>query len=644
MASLYKDSSAEEGTNIRGQGFCYLQALHCKTLKYTYSRLRNRDIFRQSISMTYRGKDTFSNIVGCASTFLIVTVLLGYSIILFRTMLMRTDVSWNLNSIQVDVTKESSPLIWTEEDPQFKFLWEVFQIPPNLDPNTDPFHYISTKYEHERVKHVNYTPTNLLAPDLDIRRVTNIPINDCSTTFPTTDDYKMNQTMSVRQCPVLTGFGLHGRWGVGEDHSGIVFDFSTCPFGNNYTNCADQAEIDQYIDKIPITMHLNNRYVDLNDIENPIKRYYDKEYRFQFRKDKIQRVHMKLRKHEVILEDSFFPFPWNSEPIYFNSIEDFEIFEEDSFSGLIRIEIVRDSQVDQHRRRVLNFLEVTGILGGIFELFEVCFGVLIGFYSSFMFRRKIYKDILKCERKFQAMQKSISELEKKVSSSHNSRGDSRQQQSKDLQEGQMKATLKAADMPPAAEPNSEVFKRGAAVIKDHEEAKARQLGHEDEKQHQDEHERMQRHRLRSELDDHPFRMFELVGNHRKSQIINDEEEDSSSDAFAASAKELGNEMAKFSNSLDCLNIVYSIKTLRAQTAYLLSKDPDYSEALKANPSLEVDFENIYASNQRHKVSPAYENPDQIRNPKNDQPNSMIQLGKSLPERAHPYMALCSQKP
>jgi len=59
----------------------------------------------------------------------------------------------------------------------------------------------------------------------------------------------------------------------------------------------------------------------------------------------------------------------------------------------LSIKISLSSQKVQYRRKVLTFFEVTGFLGGIFEIFEVTFGSIIGIISFYSFKRNIIKQI-----------------------------------------------------------------------------------------------------------------------------------------------------------------------------------------------------------------------------------------------------------
>ena len=55
----------------------------------------------------------------------------------------------------------------------------------------------------------------------------------------------------------------------------------------------------------------------------------------------------------------------------------------------IKMYINLDDKIDQHSRRVLNILEVTGVLEGLFEIFKLDLRIILGFYASISFKRDI---------------------------------------------------------------------------------------------------------------------------------------------------------------------------------------------------------------------------------------------------------------
>jgi hypothetical protein len=64
--------------------------------------------------------------------------------------------------------------------------------------------------------------------------------------------------------------------------------------------------------------------------------------------------------------------------------------------------------------KVYNIFELTGTLGGIFEVFDLFFGFILGSISSYMFRKDLKKDILKSEKEYLSIKLSLEELRKDI--------------------------------------------------------------------------------------------------------------------------------------------------------------------------------------------------------------------------------------
>ena len=75
-----------------------------------------------------------------------------------------------------------------------------------------------------------------------------------------------------------------------------------------------------------------------------------------------------------------------------------------------KLRIVISSNKFQYKCKVLNFLEVTGIIGGLFELFEVVFGIIIGIVSSYSLRGQLIEEIKINKKKNQILEKELDQL------------------------------------------------------------------------------------------------------------------------------------------------------------------------------------------------------------------------------------------
>lgn len=85
--------------------------------------------------------------------------------------------------------------------------------------------------------------------------------------------------------------------------------------------------------------------------------------------------------------------------------------------GLLTLTILVDfrlsAKIDQYRRSVLSLLEVTGILGGIFEVFDIVFGSCIGFVTAYFFKNELHERINQSYDEIEALKLKIQTLEQK---------------------------------------------------------------------------------------------------------------------------------------------------------------------------------------------------------------------------------------
>ncbi|CAI2361106.1 unnamed protein product [Moneuplotes crassus] len=562
---------------------------------WTLEKIKNLDMFKQSVNLTFRGKTHFSNTLGALSTLVACLTLLGYGIVLFRIMFKRTNVSWNHNSVYTNLAEDHSGTIWGEDDPEFKVFWSA------LDTNSLP-----EGYEMEQLGISNFY-------SFSSDNKNNV---SCANSFYTVHDKMYPNGEVTPSCPQLAGQTLQGRFGSGQNYRDLTFKFEPCMEYEDHP-CVPQNEMAPILKRSTVMIHLMNRYVDLNDIDNPIKKFYDDEIFLNFKQNKNLKVELKMRQHEVILEDGLFPTFSDPDPIYFNSIEDYSLTEEEVedpgyFWGTISVRIRKDSQIDQHRRKVLNFLEVTGILGGFFEVFEIGIGVIIGLYSSHMFKKSLHDDIRKYEEKFKEMDSCITKLESKIQKSN------QRQQENNLSRAAPPAKLRKKSQLNVSNINYEPDNEDEE-LKILEEVKQR-VNNEESKDFNMEPDVVEERKI--EYTRTKFPTFGLPTFGLLSQQGEDEENDEGYKSSRCCPKFMGAsktdmEVERMKESLGCLNIIYMIKVLRRQMQYLLLRDPDYQTHLESNPGLHFD----------HASQPSYKFP---------QPDSVVALARARPERVLPY--------
>ena len=134
------------------------------TLRWSYSRLKKRDMFKQSISLTHNGEERVSSIIGTLSTILILIIAAVYGVYFTSKMLTRSEVAWNKNTKRVDWSQTNETLVLTEDDPKIQYIWDA------TGTTGTTLNFINHAHAHHR--HLDYVG------DTEEAITTNIPLVD----------------------------------------------------------------------------------------------------------------------------------------------------------------------------------------------------------------------------------------------------------------------------------------------------------------------------------------------------------------------------------------------------------------------------------------------------------------------------------
>ena len=143
-----------------------------------------------------------------------------------------------------------------------------------------------------------------------------------------------------------------------------------------------------------------------------------------------RKINTYLELHEVTLEDTLlfsltepetisFYKVWEKTSIY--TSEFFNFLEEGEHSKEpIHFYFTLSNEIFQHQRKIMNVLEISGFLGGIFEIFEIIFGFCIGTISSFSFKKTIISEIKQSKLQYLQIKHQLEQLKLKQSVEANS--------------------------------------------------------------------------------------------------------------------------------------------------------------------------------------------------------------------------------
>lgn len=173
-------------------------------------------------------------------------------------------------------------------------------------------------------------------------------------------------------------------------------------------------------------MLVKSKYVDLYDISNPIKEYIERIDTVKFHNQVLKETQIFIEQIEFTSDNSF-PISFaDPKPVKFNKVCDRESHDysqmidiDPEFPGLhtqpYHINIALSQKSYQYNRRIFSLLELTGILGGIFEVYEVSLSLLFGLLYSYFSKRSLLKQIMSNNEELQKTKEELEKLKKIIS-------------------------------------------------------------------------------------------------------------------------------------------------------------------------------------------------------------------------------------
>lgn len=490
-----------------------------RSLKWSYDRIKQRDFFRQSVSLTYKGEESYALFLNGWISSVIMISLLVYGIILAIKMFKYSEVDWNQNTEVVDLLTDSRSYKVKESDKAhimltFRMLNSTLDSSYKFTKLIIPYFWVEHGYKHEN---------GTFMVDQEF-----IPIKEYSCTeenFP--DFYRIinnTSTLSTENHYERIWFNLADYEFGGAYESPLYYKLLNiavypCYWWEDGSDCMSKSASLNILYNTLVTVSGVLKSVTLNDIDNPIRWTVAEFGRYMLKANTDQRYLVKMQRIEATLEDSLISYypPDKELSILTLGKGSFSTVDYADNSGItgIQIGITLGSDIRQFHRKVYNIFELIGTLGGIFEVFDLFFGFILGSLSGYMFKRDLKNNILRAETQYQELKAMIEELKKEVHSEPNqSEDDSKQEESKHL-------------------------------IEENKVGVNRRSQYEDKNQSAD-----------IELSD--LNLNKIRSNPAKIPTMKDVKLDD------------------FSMGLDWVEIVYNIKTLRQQVAYLLERDKIYT--------------------------------------------------------------------
>ena len=141
-----------------------------------------------------------------------------------------------------------------------------------------------------------------------------------------------------------------------------------------------------------------NSYVDFDDYENTIKTYIDDRFVYRVNPGFYRESHLNLRSNHVKLADDFLQIG-DTQDQQFYSVETFA--NDFIFSNLgpyVSVFLNMEEREDTYERTVFSFFDLTGLVGGVFEILELAGGLFVSIFAHRLFMFSMLKDLYQVQK------------------------------------------------------------------------------------------------------------------------------------------------------------------------------------------------------------------------------------------------------
>jgi hypothetical protein len=138
-----------------------------------------------------------------------------------------------------------------------------------------------------------------------------------------------------------------------------------------------------------LAISYSNNYFDFEDIDNPVKSYIDSPEYMYYPQSGKKTLFINIRKNRYSLNDNL--VYGEEEESSFLSFENAKLLDQNPEGLGFTIDFKVDSQIDYYERKIFDFIEMSGILGGFFGTAKLVLGFLVGIYSKVSMNKHMKK-------------------------------------------------------------------------------------------------------------------------------------------------------------------------------------------------------------------------------------------------------------
>lgn len=163
--------------------------------------------------------------------------------------------------------------------------------------------------------------------------------------------------------------------------------------------CKSDSEINYQLHDSYIQVLTSYTYFDYQNMENPLRSLIDDTHFLELDPYKHSNYYIYLAKNEYTLYDNFYDTSTPTQTgIFYDIFKNNIGYKVKDTPWFARVQIRVSSKIYQYERRVYSFMDLTGQVGGLFELIEICLTLILGFISTRLLTYSMIKDLAKNKR------------------------------------------------------------------------------------------------------------------------------------------------------------------------------------------------------------------------------------------------------
>ena len=229
------------------------------------------------------------------------------------------------------------------------------------------------------------------------QEISMIPLIECGTEYFNFDQAEVQANgIDSFLCPQEIKYVLQGN-SIASSFRFFDLNITKCTNGTiEDVTWQSEEDIEEALMGAELNIALVNSYFDFEDYNKPIQTYLDDRFKYNLVSDIERFITIYVQENEAETNDNYFQYSSDGKSSDFVSVNrvDKELRDAgDSSSLVMSTRFVKDYNYDSYERQVFSAFELIGSLGGLFEIFTILGGALVGTFGNMLFNYSIIKSL-----------------------------------------------------------------------------------------------------------------------------------------------------------------------------------------------------------------------------------------------------------